>query len=208
MSALGTIAVSYNGAPITNLVLSRLTIENDYWRDIRDLTVMVTVNPGHQILRDEAMKEGSQRVISWSDRFRVPVQAAQARIAKGEQVDLSPYWGWREYGPMIINRGEKLNITLLVHAVPPAQPLCKPSVDAHGVVLVFTHKKPELHIGSVHIGKALVAGLVITPLIGYGILAHVSDPWQAILLVFLGASITALGAIMITGYRKLRDFVF
>lgn len=201
--AVGQISVTFNGTPMTNLVLSTVRLENDYLRDFKGLLVRVNIWAGHEILRDEARREGEAALIPWSTRFNDAVDIA-VHAGPGTPNPLAGIATWREYQVPVLNRGQTLEISLLVHAVPPAAATCGLEVEAPDTVLVFQGSKVP-HLLGVHLAYALVwSALLLFPL-ALLVLRFVPQPWQPLCLVLLGTLATGIGVLPVLAYRWVRN---
>ena len=204
---IGNISVTFNDTPMTNIVVSTVRLENSYWRDFTNITALVIVAQGHQILRDDAKRQGNDRPLEWSERFGTVLQNALAQSGQTGHVDFGAFEQWREYKIPILNRGDTVTFTFLVHAVPPTPPFCTLTVEAPKATLVFEKRIPQ-QVFSVDILRAFVAGIVVSAPLAWIIILNAPMHWQPVLLVALGALITGIGAIAVVAYRWLRSRIF
>jgi hypothetical protein len=204
--AVGNITVTLNGKVMTNLVLSTVVLENDYLRDFKDFRVRVNIANGHEIAGDEARRGQDVSITPWSQRFSDAVDAA-VQEATGNPEAPDPFAsinGWREYAVPVLNRGEKLTVTLVVHAVPPTPPACGLEVEAPGALLQFQGKAmPQL--GGVHPVHALLWGVVLAVPLGDIILHVVPEPWRPAVFFVLGTTVVGVGVVPVLAYRWIRN---
>lgn len=204
---IGRIAVTLDGNPMTNLVLSSVTVQNSYWRDLKDVVIRVMVAEGHQILRDSAQRAGDPKILIWSDQFRTMVDDAAAATTRGKVVDVSLLQRLREYRVPALNRGESITVNLLVHAVPPRSPYCLLATDTPGVITVFRNGAEQQVLG-VPVFKAFFLGIIVAYPLAQLIRLHVDPMWHPLSFVVLGALLTGLGAMIVRCYRWVRQQAF
>ena len=204
---VGRIAITHNGEPITNLVLSTVVIENDYWRDFKDISICVKIQDAHQILRDEAVRGNEYKNLLWTQNYRNATEALQTRGAAGENTAGDGVVVRRDYSVPVLNRGDVITILLLVHAIPPAPPMCFVSAEAGAAVTVF-QASTEIRIARTDVIRAFIVGMIFAYPLAELVLTYAPDKLRALLLITVGASITGIGASLIHAKRWLLRHVF
>ena len=201
---VGNIEVTLNGQPMTNLVLSTVIVENDFLRDFKDLTLHVRTEPTHEIVADEARRGQDSATVSWSARFTKAVEQAVKEAAENQAPGYSRVQNWREYTVPVLNRGETLNITLVVHALPPAKAACGLETETVGAVLRFQKKAPPDILG-VHPLVALAWGMVLSIPIGELLGHYMNVAWRPVGFFLLGILICGVGVLPVLAYRWVRN---
>lgn len=205
--AIGQIAITHNGKPITNLVLSTVTVENDYWRDFRNISVCVKIQEGHQVLIEEAQRTGELKNLEWSQRYSTSFDNLLRTAAAGQKISDEGALVRREYAVPVLNRGESITMRFLVDAVPPLPAYCQVSVEAEAAIAVY-ERPAEIRMARAEVLRAFFIGLLLTYPLVQLVMQFAPENTHVFLLVAVGASITGVGAAILHGFRWLKRHAF
>ncbi|MEK6245480.1 MAG: hypothetical protein AABM33_13380 [Pseudomonadota bacterium] len=199
----GKIEVLYNGALVRNVGITTITIENGSNKDLNDLPINVYFNDGANIRMAVGAVWGSANELRFTKEF----DAALERLLGMKPEDpgyadlLSSLTRRRDFLIPVMNRDAKISITLVVEG-PPSGQLPNVNVGTDYVGVRLRKRPPVPMIFGVHLGHAVLTGIVVGAVISLAI-ATIEIPALALsgLSFTIGAAVTLLGVIVIRGAR-------
>jgi hypothetical protein len=203
--AFGTVQVTWQNTPVTNLFLSLVEIENASARDVANLTFKVYTNDNVRILSSRAIIVDSTYVPLLTERY-----AEFIRIAPGTtptQLQLATYYHEKEYVCDVLNRGQKAQVHILSNCVSaPFQPDLFVDIQHSGVKLRRQMAQSRVYGVPVHV--AIRSGLAASVILIILIALYVTPLWLAAAIAMLiGLFAQLIGAFLCRAYWKLRDLV-
>ena len=161
----GSVRVTWNDNPVTDLFLSTLEIKNDSMRDYEAVSVII-YSTDTTLLTEAAVFADSVKPIGYSEEFKESIAVPVGGTPTPDQYQI--YRARREFVVSAWNRGQSARFTILnvVHA--PGGPTIWAEVPHKGIVCKF--RSPRVEIFGVQRWKAVVAGTIVG-LAGVGVVA-------------------------------------
>ncbi|WP_157257216.1 hypothetical protein [Methyloversatilis discipulorum] len=199
----GTVAVSWNNNPVSNLYLSTIELKNESMNDYENVVVRAYTD-NTRLLTEQTQVVGTPNILQWSEDYKKQLHVEAGASPSENQWAI--YNGQREYIVPIMNRGQAIKLTYLNSPNTTNPPTIWLAVMQKGVRLKF--RVPQNQILGVPQPRAALAGVVIGVAAIFALVWQVSDPW-----VIAAASLTyglvaqVPGAYGIKILRKLREAI-
>ncbi len=198
-AVFGSVAVSWNGNPISNLFLSTIELKNESMNDYENVVVRAYTSDTH-LLSEQTQICDTPNILAWSEKYKnqLHVESGQAPTENQRAI----YSGQREYIIPIMNRGQAIKITYLNSAKGSEMPNIWLSVSQKGV------KLPQNQILGVPQPRAAFAGVCIGVAVVIILVSSVSNPWVvAIASLTYGLVAQLPGAYAIKILQKTREAI-
>lgn len=193
----GQVKVLCNDMPVKTLYFSTLEVCNDTNRDVANLELNVTCDPESIILKSQSMNKTSLRNLFMTDKYSKLLENEDPTQAR-------TLLSFREYAIPVLNRGDIVQVTMLVSNDAGRQPVITAACDHLGVRLRLQKDVPQKLFGESQ-GLSVLIGFLITVVVCYWIiLVHMnlsSAVWYSYVLGAIGGTI---GAFSLKLFRLLR----
>lgn len=199
----GTVSVTWNGQPVSNLFLSSLELKNESMNDYENVIVQIYTN-NTLLLSEQTQILNMPNILEWSERYKNQVYVKPGESPTDSQRSI--FYGQREYVIPVFNRGQSIRITYLNSAKENESPSIWLSCLQKGVKVKF--RVPQNEIFGVPQPRAALAGIII----GIGAVTAIVLSGQTIWFAATGSFIIGLiaqvpGAYAIKFIRKVRDAI-
>lgn len=201
----GTVAVTWEGLPVTNLYVSTVQIHNGTTTDYTNLEFKVWTGTT-LLLTERAEVLGTTYRLAYTEAFVRALRVEPGDTPTPAQVTMFRHN--REYRIPVLNRGQRVLIRYLTTVEPGAD---GPSVWVDmlypGVQIVFRPVAPEIHGVAVKVALplGLLACLVLVGLVS----VFVSQIWvAAVVCTLAGLTVQVIGAWLVRGFKFLRRIIF
>lgn len=202
-AVFGSVAVSWNGNPISHLCLSTIELKNESMNDYENVIVRAYTDDT-RLLSERTQILDTPNVLEWSEKYKKQLHVEAGESPSANQ--LAIYNGQREYLIPIMNRGQSIQLTFLNSANSSAVPKIWLAVTQKGVRLKF--RGPQNQILDVPQPRAAFAGVLIGIAAIIALVRLVSDPWIiAIASLTYGLIAQIPGAYAIKFIRRIREAV-
>jgi len=202
-AVFGSVAVSWNGNPISNLFLSTIELKNESMNDYENVVVRAYTNDTH-LLSEHTQLCDTPNILEWSEKYKNQLHVEPDQTPTENQRAI--YNGQREYIIPIMNRGQAIKITYLNSAKGSEMPNIWLSVSQKGVKLKFSG--PQNQILGVPQPRAAFAGVCIGVVVVFILVSSVSNPWAvAIASLTYGLVAQLPGAHAIKILQKIREAI-
>jgi len=196
----GNIKVTWQDAPVENLYLSTFHLRNASLKDYKDLKLRVYCDAGVTILNDTAFIVNSTQVVGWTDEYRriIYVESGQAPTEAQSNI----YYGQREYLAPVVNRGDMVQIQILVVSHHQRDPMLHLELSHPGTKL----KKQGNYnvILGVPISITLPLGFTVSALFTVLFVFNLGAPLLvSFLILIFGLFSQPIAAILYLGFKKL-----
>ena len=199
----GSVAVTWNNAPMPNLFLSTIELVNESLNDYENIIIYTYTNTT-KILSEYTQLIGTPSILEWSKNYKKKVFVEPGKTPTKYQEEI--YFGQREYIIPVMNRGQKIKITYLNSANIPNNPTIWVSVLEKGVKLKY--KLPQRSIFGVPQYNAAIAGLFMGLLLIVILGLFIKNNWIVIFVALIYGLIAQLpGAYIIKFLRKIREAI-
>jgi hypothetical protein len=201
----GTVQVTWQNNPVTNLFLSLVEIENASARDFTNIVFKAYANDDVFMLSANAIIVDSTYIPRLTERYSEAI-----RIEPGvppTPLQIANYFHEKEYVCDVLNRGQKAQIHLLSTCrTQPFQPDIFIDTQHPGVKLKRRATQALIHgvptMTAIRFG--LVTSLVVVALIGF----YVTSVWFAVIVsILVGLFAQSIGALLYRLYRKVRILI-
>lgn len=200
-AVFGTVRVTWNGNPVTNLYLSTVELQNKSLNDYEDVVVRVFANDT-DLLTERSQIVGTTHILEWTEEF-----SNKLVVKNGEQAtqpQLSLYRSQRDYRIPTMNRGQVVRLAFLNAASAGKEPSLWLDILHKGVRLKFQVAQ------RIFMGVPMPAASLIGSALGVAFLPIViwfkDTVWIAAVLCFAyGLVVLVPGALTIRFWRWLRD---
>lgn len=192
-SRFGSVKLLYNEKPIKNLYMSTILLSNESNRDLSNIEINIACNPDSAILISYGRNKASANELSFTDRY--------TSILLAQKPEDTPFiFGRRDYKLPVLNRGDKVDFSLLTTSLKEKQPVITVNCDHPGVKMKYAVVFNKL-FGESQIHSALL-GTLIAVLICILIICFLNNRFIAILLAFLiGLFASLLGVFLLKIYK-------
>jgi hypothetical protein len=193
----GSVKVSYNDNPVKTLFFSTVSLSNDSGRDLTDLALNIVSDPGSIVLVSHGKNQSSLNDLTYTNDFATALTTAEK----------SKTWigvaNRRDYHIAVLNRGDDIQVSLLITNTQGNQPFLTVGCDKPGVKLKYALKKEQFW-GEPRDESGLL-GLVVVLGFCWGIVILIPNKTLA---VYVAAVLGGICLIPGVGVRKLvRAFV-
>ncbi len=185
----GSLKMTYNEITVKNLYNVTVYVQNDSNKDLKDLKFNIRCDDNNEsiIILSYVSKVGGPNILKLTDEFEKHLGGKEPQYLLAQ----------RDYKVPILNRGDQIEIYLLVTNYKNLQPCISVHCDHLGLKMEYSEKQPWDILG-IPILQSLVAGLLMAlisiPLILYNI------PYtllQCALIFIVAISYSLLGALLI-----------
>jgi hypothetical protein len=200
----GSVVVTWNNAPVSNLYLSTITLKNESLNDYEKVAIQ-TYTDNTRLLQERTQIEGAPKILEWTDHYKQLIHV-EPGAAPTDQV-WKLYHGQREHIIPVMNRGQVIKLSYLNSAnnvdVGPAIWL---SAHQKGVRLNFKPPQPEV------LGVAQPIAAFVGVLLGVAVLVVLVSQFSNLWAVTIASMTYGLvaqvpGALAVKLYRKIRDMI-
>lgn len=126
----GSVKLLYNDTELRNLYASNVIIKNETGKDLNDLELNISCNPGSLILVSHGRNSNSIKELEFSDGY-------SEIIARNNPDDATYIYTRRDYKIPVINRGDVIEITLLTTNFNSDRPVLFVTSEHKGVKLKY-----------------------------------------------------------------------
>jgi len=201
----GTVAVSWQGAPVTNLYVSTVEIQNRTTTDLSALEFKVWTG-STLLLTERTEMPGTTFVPTYTAGFSQAIQVPADQAPTDAQFNVFRHN--REYRIPVLNRGQRALFRYLTTVPGGAE---GPSVWLDmlhpGVQVVFRPNAPE--ILGVAVKLALPLGLLVCLVAVAAVSVFIRQVWlAAVLCVLAGLAVQTIGAFVYKAFRFIKQVVF
>lgn len=191
----GSLKLLYNNEPIKNLYMSTVLLRNESNRDLSNIELNIVCDPNSAILVSYGWNEASVNELVFTDKY-------VDTLLKQNPEDMKSMFGKRDYKLPVLNREDKIRISLLITNFKGMQPFITVGCDYPGIKMKYVQEyrklfgEPETH--SALLG-ALVALLLCIPIIFF-----INNKTIAVLLAaFIGLFASLLGVLIRKFYKLI-----
>ena len=168
----GTVAVTWNGSPVSNLYLSTIELKNESMNDYENVVVRAYTDDT-RILTEQSQIIDTPNILQWSEGYKKELHVEAG--AHPSDAQWAVYQGQREYIVPIMNRGQAIRLTYLNSSKSVDSPRIWLAVTQKGVKLQF--RVPQNHIIGVPQAQAALSGVLIGVVALIALVWQFSDPW-------------------------------
>lgn len=199
----GSVAVTWNGNPVSNLYLSTIELKNESMNDYESVAVRAYTKDT-RLLTEHTQIVDTPNIIEWSEHYRKQLHVEAGMTPSELQQTL--YNEQREYTIPIMNRGQSIKLTYLNSPNSSNTPSIWLAVTQKGVRLKF--RVPQIQVLGVPQPRAAFAGVLIGVVALIALVWQVADPWIiAIAAMLYGLIAQVPGAYAVKIYRKAREAI-
>jgi hypothetical protein len=204
-AVFGSVAVTWQGNPVTNLFVSTVTVENNTSSDYTDLKLKVWT--GSTFLLNERREiPGTTYLPEYTAEYGASIYVAPGVVATPAQQHT--YWHSREYMVPVLNRKQRVVFTFLT-TVPNSTEGPSAWVDIlhSGVGVRFRPVEQRIH--GVPVRIALPVGLVASIVIAVLTILVATKVWvAAVVCLFVGFVAQSVGAALYRLWRLVAKVLF
>jgi hypothetical protein len=200
----GSVRVTWNDNPISNLYLSVVELINSSLKDYESVIVRIFTN-NTKLLTQKTYIVGTSRSIDFTKEYKNKI-AVKAGNNKPTDKQLSLFTSQRDYFVPIMNRGQILRFEFINSAIPNQKPIIWADVLHKGVKCKF--KVARNMIFGIPQNEAAIAGIII------GLFAIIliinlinSVTISAIISFIIGLIAVIPGAYVVKILRKIRNIL-
>ena len=198
----GTIRMTWNEKPVSNLYLSTIELKNESLKDYEDVVVKVFTNDTY-LWTEKTEIVGTTQDLRWTAEFEAELFVEQGEQPTETQWDL--YRRERKYTVPVMNRDQVIRLVFLNEVKTNGEPNICLDILHKGVKLKLRMPLPEI------MGVSLLAGTVAGYSLGlvflWLVICFIETAWiAAVLCLVYGLFAIIPGVILIKISRWLRDF--
>lgn len=199
----GSVAVSWNGTPISNLYLSTIDLINKSINDYEDVIISAYTD-NTMLLSEQTQILETPNIIEWTDKYK---QRLHSDIGSSlTDLQWSIYYGQREYLVPIMNRGQSVRLIYLSSANENTAPNIWLAITKKGVKLKYS--VPQNQILGVPQPQAAFLGVFIGLAVVVFLVLLTSNIWIVAFIALTFGFVAQLpGAYIIKLFRKLKEVV-
>lgn len=199
----GTVAVSWNGKPITNLYLSTIEMKNESLNDYENV-VICAYTSDTKLMTEQTQILDTPKILEWSEQYGKKQHVEPGQEPTEQQWNM--YNGQREYIIPTLNRGQSIKLTYLNSATGTGMPSIWLSTAQKGVKLKF--RAPQNQILGVPQNRAALLGVLLGIAVAIVLAWYVANTWVvAIVALSYGLIAQVPGAYMVKLLRYIREAV-
>lgn len=199
----GSVTVSWNGNPISNLFLSTIEMKNESMNDYENV-VVCAYSSDTRLMTEQTQILDTPNILEWSEKYKKQLHVEPGQ--KPTEAQWNVYNGQREYNIPTLNRGQSIKLTYLNSAKGTDAPTLWLSVPQKGVRLKFSI--PQNQILGVPQPRAAFVGVLIGISVVIALAWFVADPWLvAIASLTYGLIAQFPGAYVIKLLRRIREAI-
>lgn len=187
----GTVQILYNDNPVTNLFMSKVVIENTNQKDLGEFELNIGANVDSLIIVSHGNKAGSVKPLEFTEKYM------QLLADNSPNLLLS-----RDYLIPCLNRGEKVEISMLITNTKGLRPFVTVSCEVAGVKLKESKYHPKI-FGEPQRASSIL-GCLLVVIAAFPMAKYIENNYLAVYF----AAIAGLFAIFIgVGLRKASRFL-
>lgn len=196
----GEVQILYDGSPTQNLHMVSIELQNASPNDLENVRIDVVTDPGTIVLRSQGVVRGSLQNLPYSTDYAKVLERAQKQ--KLPQADID-FWSVRSpFLVPVLNRGEIIDLALLVSRFDHSTPTVSVGCDHRGVRSVHEPLAEE-HLG-VRQGIAQIVGVAVTAAAILVTVLVASPIWVAAVIGWVsGLFAMTIGALVVRAWRSL-----
>lgn len=180
----GSLKLLYNDNPIKSLYMSNIYLTNESEQDLSGLEINIICDQGSAILISYGKNRGSLKELTFADEYNTV-------LLEQKPGNMGYIFGRRDYKVPVLNRGDKVDFTLLTTNFKGLQPVLTVSCDHPGVKIKYGNVLPKL-FGEPQAQSAWIGSLAAL-LLCMPIIVFIKSKTIAVLV----AAITCLFAILL-----------
>lgn len=190
----GSVKLLYNDKPIKCLYNARVLLLNESNRDITDIDMNIVCDPDSLIILSFGRNTSSFNELAFTDNY--------GKILS-EGKNLVQIFTRRDYKLPVLNRGDKVEILLLMTNINNKQPTLGVSCDYPGVRMKYSQKAPYEIFGE-PLHHCSLLGSLIALLLCVPIIVLVSNKTAA---VYIAAIIALFASLLGLVFKKVVKFL-
>jgi hypothetical protein len=199
----GSVTVSWNGEPVSNLYISTVELKNESMNDYENVVVRAYTNDT-RLLSEQTQILDTPNILEWSDHYRKQLHTENGAPPSDNQWAI--YNGQREYVIPVMNRGQAIKLTYLNSAKSTSTPSIWLAVTQKWVRLKF--RSPQNQILGVPQPRAAFVGALMGFAAVIVLVWQISDLWVvAIVSLVYGFMAQVPGAYAIRLMRKIKEVI-
>lgn len=203
-AVFGSVRVSWRDNPVRNLYLVSVEVENPSTRDFERVPLKVYTGGDTVLLTEQTAVVGTPYIVRWSPEFELSLAVAPGQTATQAQFDR--YNSSREYLVPVFNRGQLLELNLLVTRLDDLQPAVFLSMQYPGARLALQNRSHFLM--GVPVQASLPRGLGVAVAVVILSSLFIRQVWLACLIgVSVGLFAQFIGALVFKGDRWVRRVI-
>ncbi len=192
-SRFGSLKLLYNDKPIKNLYMSTILLSNESNRDLSDLELNIICDSNSAILISYGKNRASLNELLFTDKYN-------AVLVNRKPEDLEFIFKRRDYKLPVLNRGDKVDVTLLTTNNKGIQPVITISCDYPGVKMKYAVVLSEL-FGESQRQSALL-GIIVALLLCIPIIMLIPSKIISVLItLFISIFASLIGVMLIKFYK-------
>ena len=183
----GSVKLSYNNSEVKNLYSSKIEIRNNSNKDIADLELNISCNDGSLILVSHGKNVNSIKELRFTDSyFRL--------LEKVSPDNALIIYTHRDYIVPVINRGDRVEINLLMTNTNAIKPILYVTCEHKGIKLKYFSDQPKLF--GVPQKESVIIGLVIAIFLCLPIYFLIDNHIIILTLTFLNGLISSIYGVL------------
>jgi hypothetical protein len=199
----GELKILYNGNAVTDLHHVQVTIENESSRDLENLEVDLHFRTNAEFLNSQHQLRSSKKALDLSHKWQTSVQ----KFISGSDPGLRPFVA--KHRPIVVpvlNRGDAIEFNALIQMPPGTVNRVELTCMSKGVRAI--EQKPGARFLSATPKESFVIGQIVTiaTMVAIGRFL-IAGPRTNIAGYLLGMFSFAIGALLVTGYRKAMKII-
>lgn len=205
---VGTIEVLYNGYPADNVYLTTLRVSNQTSKDFSNLELNLQYRDGSNVKVAAGTASGSLNYLLFTDSFNRSVDRLleMAEDDPNRNALLAFLTTRRDFQIPVLNRGQWLDIYLIVQAPAGQQPVLDIATDYPGLSLTTQPQRPQFYGVDQHV--AVILGLFIGAVVLFLIAPRFANPFSLAFTAFAIAAFSSLIGVAVVKVFRLISKVF
>ena len=200
----GSVRVTWNGSPISNLYISAVELINNSLKDYESVIVRIFTNNTTLLTQKTYIIGRRTRSIDFTEDYKSKIAVKEGNKPTAEQLKL--FCSQRDYFIPIMNRGQILRFEFLNSALPKQQPTIWVDVLHKGVKCKF--KKAKNMIFGIPQNEAAITGTIVGLIAIISIIIFINSVLVSAVLSFIIGLIAVIpGAYVVKILRKIRDML-
>lgn len=188
----GSIKLFYNDNQIKNLYLSKITITNDYNKDLSNLELNVVADPASIILVAHGFRQASLNILEFTEKYQKEVENKNTNMNVMQR---------RDFKLPVLNREDRIDINLLITNLDGKQPFIKVSCDYPGIIMKLEYQPNQL-FGEPR-DQSVIIGILIALILCFPLI-YITKPVISIYIAVIFGMLAALFGVLT---RKVCKFI-
>jgi hypothetical protein len=199
----GSVKVLYNESEVTNLFMSTLELKNDSQKDIENFNLDLKCNDNSMILVSRGTKKDSIKELNFTTQFQSLLDTTkQEEIEKVNNIMRT-----RNYNIPILNRGEKIEISMITSNFKRERPYISAEVEQKGIKIKEQGAIQQEIFGE-PLSVCVILGVLISVLILFPVTMLIKNVnLELITACIVGTLSTLWGLIIIKAYRLIVSLI-